>query len=186
MDHQYTKEELDALSKDTLITLLLSMQTELGSLRKEVTSMNEKMSVLLERLDTSNMKAFGRSTEKLEELMDDRLFNEAEAVADADPDGEEPDFDEVMSPELKRTRQKKTAGKRKKDLSAFQADVIYHRVSEEDLRAAFGEKAGNSCLILFTDAFAFSRQPMLLKNTMWRCMPAWIIPCGNAPTDRWI
>ena len=84
MAKQYTKDELNKLSKDVLVELMLSLQ-------EQITDLNEKLCVLLERLDTSNMKEFGRSTEKLKDIVDEDIFNEADAVA-AEDAIQEPDF----------------------------------------------------------------------------------------------
>ena len=132
MAKQYTKDELNKLSKQTLIELMLSLQNQIAE-------MDEKLSVLLERLDTSNMKEYGRSTEKLKDIVGEDIFNEADAIAE-DDQIQEPDFEEVMKPALKKSRQVKQKGKREKDLEGFEVEVITHDVSEEELRATFGEK----------------------------------------------
>lgn len=132
MPVQYTQEQLKKMDRDTLITLFLGLQEQLREL-------NENMSVLLERLDTSNMKEFGRSTEKLKDIVGDSIFNEADAIAAEDP-APEPDYEEVMKPSLKKTRQVKKKGKREDDLEGFEVQVISHKVSEEELRATFGDK----------------------------------------------
>ena len=132
MSEQYTKEQLKKMDQDTLITLFLGLQDQIREL-------NENISVLLERLDTSNMKEFGRSTEKLKDIVGDNIFNEADAIAAEDPVSE-PDYEEVMNPSLKKTRQVKKKGKRQDDLEGFEVQVISHTVSEEDLRATFGDK----------------------------------------------
>lgn len=132
MAKQYTKDELNRLSKTTLVELMLALQ-------EQISELNEKVSVLLERLDTSNMKEFGRSTEKLTDIIGEDVFNEADAIAEED-DIPEPDFEEVMKPALKKNRQVKQKGKREKDLEGFEVEVITHEVPEEELRAAFGEK----------------------------------------------
>ena len=103
MAEQYTRDELNKLSRQALIELLLSLQSRIAE-------MDEKLSVLLERLDTSNMKEYGRSTEKLKDIVGEDIFNEADAVAE-DDQIQEPDFEEVMKPSLKKNRQVKQKGK---------------------------------------------------------------------------
>lgn len=132
MSKIYTKDQLQKLDKDTVIQLFLALQEQIGEL-------NEKLSVLLERLDTSNMKEYGRSTEKISEIIGDDIFNEADAIAKEDPI-DEPDYEEVMKPALKKQRQVKEKGKRARDLEDFEIEVISHTVSEEELRATFGDK----------------------------------------------
>lgn len=103
MAEQYTRDELNKLSRQALIELLLSLQSRIAE-------MDEKLSVLLERLDTSNMKEYGRSTEKLKDIVGEDIFNEADAVAE-DDQIQEPDFEEVMKPSLKKEPSGKAEGK---------------------------------------------------------------------------
>ena len=111
MAEQYTRDELNKLSRQALIELLLSLQSRIAE-------MDEKLSVLLERLDTSNMKEYGRSTEKLKDIVGEDIFNEADAVAE-DNQIQEPDFEEVMKPSLKKNRQVKQKGKRERTSKAL-------------------------------------------------------------------
>ena len=113
-----TKEQLNELSKDELVSMFLDMQKDMAVLK-------EKMAVL-----SANM--FGRRTEKLSSVNPDQVtfFNEAEAVADG-TDCEETE-------EITITR-KKTRGKRKTDLSKLPKVEISHELSEEELKAVFGE-----------------------------------------------
>lgn len=132
MSKQYTKEELNNLSKKTLIELFLALQDQISDL-------DEKINILLERLDTSNMKEFGRSTEKLKDIVGEDIFNEADAVAEDDAI-QEPDYEEVMKPALKKRRQVKKKGKREKDLEGFEVEIIVHEVPDEELQSIFGDK----------------------------------------------
>ena len=81
---EYSKEQLNQLNKDELIQLVLSRQTEM-------LQMDRNIQLILEQLADSKRHRFGRSTEKLE--MDQQIsfqeidgtivfFNEAEAIVD--------------------------------------------------------------------------------------------------------
>ena len=73
---KYTEEQLNACSKEMLITLLLSMQDQMVQL-------NQNFEKLMEQLAAANNQRYGRSSEKLSVIdgqlsMDDLIFNEAE------------------------------------------------------------------------------------------------------------
>ena len=57
MAEKYTLKELNTLSKEDLITLVLSMQGQLDQL-------NENMEKLIEEIHLFNQQRFGRKTEK--------------------------------------------------------------------------------------------------------------------------
>jgi len=61
MAEKYTLKELNTLSKEDLITLVLSMQGQLDQL-------NENMEKLIEEVRIANQQRFGRKTEKLSVL----------------------------------------------------------------------------------------------------------------------
>ena len=134
MQTGFTKEQLERLDKDLLIQLLLSQQQQL----KE---MDEKLQKILEQLADNNRRRFGRSTERMDipgqmtfynangELI--YLLNDAEAIADQDPEAEPED-----APARKRPGKRK--GKREEDLRGLPVIPIEHTLSDEELRSAFG------------------------------------------------
>ena len=76
---KYSAEELNALSKEELLALLLQTQ--------------EQNAFFMEQIATMQAQKFGRKTERLECMGQDCLFNEAEAEAENDTD--EPDAEEI-------------------------------------------------------------------------------------------
>ena len=134
MQTGFTKEQLERLDKDLLIQLLLSQQQQL----KE---MDEKLQKILEQLADNNRRRFGRSTERMDipgqmtfynangELI--YLLNDAEAIADQEPEAEPED-----APARKRPGKRK--GKREEDLRGLPVIPIEHALSDEELRSAFG------------------------------------------------
>lgn len=128
MAEKYTLKELNTLSKEDLITLVLSMQGQLDQL-------NENMEKLIEEVRIANQQRFGRKTEKLSVLEGQlSIFNEIEKLSESEVP--EPEFQEVL-PEKPKSRKK--AGKRNADLSGFPQEEIRHSVSKEQLDAIFGE-----------------------------------------------
>lgn len=115
MDEKLTAEQLNALPRETLVTLFLSMQDQMIQL-------NAKLDNLMEQIAVANNYRFGRHTEKLSQIdgqgyigNDGQIyFNEAEAINDTCPDPEEPT---VESATRKRTPRPK--GKKEQDLSQF-------------------------------------------------------------------
>ena len=104
----YTREELNSLDKDTLITVFLSLQDQLQDL-------NKSMERLIEQVAAANNQRFGRSSEKLNTIdgqlsFDFAEFNEAEALAAENEASAEPSFEEIV------VRRRRTPGKRAEDL----------------------------------------------------------------------
>lgn len=64
MEKKYTADELNNCSKETLITILLSMQDQAERL-------NQNMERLIEQIAVSNQEKFGRKSEKLEVMKGD-------------------------------------------------------------------------------------------------------------------
>lgn len=125
---KYTEEQLNACSKEMLITLLLSMQ---------VVQLNQNFEKLMEQLAAANNQRYGRSSEKLSVIdgqlsMDDLIFNEAEALTDTTY-VIEPTEDQILSKKPIRP-----AGKREADLKGLPVEVISHVMTEEQLTATFG------------------------------------------------
>ena len=128
---RFTREQLNTLDKDILITLLLGMQEKLDQQTAAIEKLTEQIALM-------NTRTFGRKSEKLR-MDEDQLslfaeiFNEAEALSDGQQ-MIEPSVDTVIVPEHKRRRRK---GKLDEDLACFETKVIEHTLAEEDLAAHF-------------------------------------------------
>ena len=140
MAMKFTEEQLNTIDKSLLITMFLGLQDQVEALTKEVSSLDQKMQLMLEQLVLSNQERFGRSSEKMDDHtqicfmeVDGEIvfFNEAEAVCDLD--ASEPEDLEVP-----KTRGKKQEGKKDKYLSSLTHNQILHYLSEEELIAEFG------------------------------------------------
>lgn len=140
MAMKFTEEQLNTIDKSLLITIFLGLQDQVEALTKEVSSLDQKMQLMLEQLVLSKQGRFGRSSEKMDDHtqicfmeVDGEIvfFNEAEAVCDLD--ASEPEDLEVP-----KTRGKKQEGKKDKDLSSLTHNQILHYLSEEELIAEFG------------------------------------------------
>lgn len=129
MSQKHTLNELNTLSRDELITIILTMQGQLDTL-------NENIEKLIEQIRIANQYRFGRSTETMKSI-DGQLsfFDEADTLRDEAAG--EPEEDQVIPP---RPRKKKTKGQREMDLKAFPEEIIpAHTVSEETLDAFYGK-----------------------------------------------
>ena len=87
---QYTPEELNQLSKEEIVSLLMQSQNEAARFK--------------ERLEELQMHLFGRSTERLECLGQLSAFNEAEIVCDEEE--KEPEIEDAVVARSKRPRGK--------------------------------------------------------------------------------
>ena len=127
MGQKHTLDELNKLSRDELITIILTMQGQLDTL-------NENIEKLIEQVRLANSYRFGRHSEKLSFIKGQMsFFDEAEAAYDASM--EEPDIDEVVP-----AKKKKAKGQRELDLKDFPVDVLpAYSISEEQLNAFFGK-----------------------------------------------
>ena len=130
---KFTRQQLNNLDKDMLITLLLSMQEQL----MQQTSAIEK---LTEQIALMNTRAFAKKSEKL--LTDDsqlnffsEIFNEAESLV-SEQTGVEPDADTVIVPAHKRRKRK---GKLDEDLSDLPVKVVEHTLPDKELNERFPE-----------------------------------------------
>lgn len=128
-----TREQLNTLDKDILITLLLDMQEKLERQTAAIEKLTEQIALM-------NTRTFGRKSEKLH--MDENqlsffagIFNEAEALADGQQ-VIEPSAETVIVTGHKRRRRK---GKLDEDLASFESKVIEHTLPEEELAAHFPE-----------------------------------------------
>jgi transposase len=127
MGKQYTLEELNNSSKETVIAIVLSMQDQLERLNKNV-------EYLIEQIGVMNNKQYSRSSEKLA-VIDGQLnylFNEAEALVE-NKYVVEPAEEEVIM-----VTRRKQAGKRDIDLKDLPIEKITHKMSDEELVKLFG------------------------------------------------
>ena len=101
---ELTEEELNQLSKETLIKMIYALQGNVTELTRTVQNLTEQIMIM-------NQRRFGRKTEAVSELQLalDLGFNEAEYTAD--PDKPEPTLNEA-APKKKRPK-----GKRAEDIS---------------------------------------------------------------------
>ena len=131
-----TREQLNKVDKDVLITMFLSMAQQMEQQTELIKMLKLEVESLSEKLSLSNTRQFAPSTEAGltdgEQLSIYSLgFNEAEALAEeALP--QEPEMEEVTS-----YRRKKKAGKREADLSGYPVEEVTHELSEEELKDLF-------------------------------------------------
>ncbi len=57
---RYTEEQLNTVDKSLLIQMFLNQQEQLQALAAEVTSLNEKMQLMMEQMVLANRNRFGR------------------------------------------------------------------------------------------------------------------------------
>ena len=129
MSQKHTLDKLNSMSRDELITIILTMQGQLDAL-------NENIEKLIEQVRIANQHRFGRSTETLKS-MDGQLsfFDEADAIYDEN--AAEPESDEIIPA---KPRKKKTKGQRDIDLKDFPEEVLPpHAISAEALDAFYGK-----------------------------------------------
>lgn len=129
MAGKHTQGELNNLSREELITIILGMQGRLDAL-------NENIEKLIEQVRLANQHRFGRHTETMESI-DGQLsfFDEADALYN--PLVQEPDVEDVLP---RKAKKKKAKGQREEDLKDFPEDIIpTHTVSREELNAFYGE-----------------------------------------------
>lgn len=133
MKNTFSREQLNSLDKDILVTLLLNLQDQLVQQTTAIEKLTEQISLM-------NVRAFSKSSEK--NLIDDaqinyfaEIFNEAEGFV-SEQIALEPSIDTVIVPEHTRRKRK---GKREEDLSAFPVKIIEHSLPEEQLLEYFPE-----------------------------------------------
>jgi len=133
MKDTFSREQLNSLDKDILVTLLLNLQDQLVQQTAAIEKLTEQISLM-------NVRAFSKSSEK--NLIDDaqinyfaEIFNEAEGFV-SEQIALEPSIDTVIVPEHTRRKRK---GKREEDLSAFPVKIIEHSLPEEQLFEYFPE-----------------------------------------------
>ncbi|MEE0738293.1 MAG: IS66 family transposase [Lachnospiraceae bacterium] len=140
MEEKFSKEQLNNLDKDFLITLLLNMQEQISAQTESNLALRAQIEKLTEQIAIMNTRAFGRKSEKIitndEQLsFFDDCFNEAEAIFSAQLTLE-PEMEQVVIPGHTR---KKRKGKREEDLSGYETIVIEHTLSEDELKDRFPE-----------------------------------------------
>ena len=143
MDKKMTEKDLTEYSKETIISMYISLQEITESLKKtsemqqeQMVTLNKKIDLLIEQVALRNQRLYGRSSEKLP--MEGQLelcFNEAEVTIDASDEIPEPLFEEVYV-----SKRKKAKGKRDADLKDLPVKVIYHEMDTEKLKSIFGDK----------------------------------------------
>ena len=128
-----TREKLNHLEKDMLITLLLGMQEQLAQQTASIEKLTEQILLM-------NARAFGKKSEK--NLLNhsqinffDEIFNEAEGIL-TNQTVMEPDIDTVIVPAHKR---RKRRGKLEEDLEGFPVKLVEHTLSDEELANHFPE-----------------------------------------------
>ena len=144
MDKKYTEAELTKYNKDVIISLFLTMQQLTENLSNtcveqkiQLEQVNQKMDLLLEQLNISKQQRFGRSSEKIDITGQlEMCFDEAE-VTIVDKYVIEPVMEQVCPKPYKRQKYK---GKRDADLKDLPVKIINHELSEEELKAHFGDK----------------------------------------------
>lgn len=136
----FTKDELNNLSKDALIMLLLQQTESMKLLAAQVENLNVQISSLQESLAVLTQNRFGRKTEKTITLDTQLSFdpdtmeiiNEAEKLLE-NGIPEEPGIETVVKAHTRKKRQ----GKRDEDLDGFPVEVIEHRLSPDQLDTEF-------------------------------------------------
>ena len=128
-----TREKLNHLEKDMLITLLLGMQEQLAQQTANIEKLTEQILLM-------STRTFGKKSEK--NLLNhsqlnffDEIFNEAEGIL-TNQTVMEPDIDTVIVPAHKR---RKRRGKLEEDLEGFPVKLVEHTLSDEELANHFPE-----------------------------------------------
>lgn len=94
MSRKHTLDELNNLSREELVTIILTMQGQLDAL-------NENIERLIEQVRIANQHRFGRKTETMQSIEGQlSFFDEADALYDKD--AKEPEADEVLPPRPRR------------------------------------------------------------------------------------
>ena len=136
MEPFFTEEQLNNMSRENLIEIMKTMKEQSAKKDTEIQLLKDKQkelefmnTMLSDRLALARRKQFGSSSEKYAEGYEQMdLFNEAEASAD--PEAEEPCFEEIHPSSYKR---KKRTGKKEEDLSSFEVtETIEYKLAGED------------------------------------------------------
>lgn len=134
MNRTADKEQLNNLDKETLITLVVSMQTQVELLTKQIELLNEQIALMNSRqYSKKSEQNLGQNEQLTMYAMFDSCFNEAEALLEKGIPSE-PEFENVVVAEHRR---KKRKGKRDEDLSKFPVSIVEHYLSEEEANEMF-------------------------------------------------
>lgn len=141
---KFTREQLNSMDKDALVTLLLTYmeasQKTIDAQTEQIRELNLKIDNLIEQIALLTQRNFGRKSEANLFTGDqitiyDMGINEAEAtLAGIIP--REPEMEEVVIKEHKR---KKRKGKRDEDLAGLPVTIVNHVLDEEKLKLLFPE-----------------------------------------------
>ena len=130
---KFTREQLNNLDKDILITLLLGMQDQLARQTIAIEKLTEQIALM-------NTRTFGKKSEKIQ--IDENqlnffteILNEAESLLEGQL-SIEPAIEEVIVGEHKRRKRK---GKLDEDLMYFDSKIIEHTLTEAELSEHFPE-----------------------------------------------
>jgi len=119
---QRSIEELKALDKDEVISLVLQLQKQNALFAEQIASMQSQR--------------FGRKSERLEILGQASVFNEAEAEAEKESD--EPETAEAETETVTYTRNKKKPGKLDEMLKGLPTREVTHELTNAELTDIFG------------------------------------------------
>ena len=130
---KFTREQLNNLDKDFLITMMLKMQDQISKQTVAIQNLTEQIAIM-------NTKTFGKKSEKFQIDADQlnfftEIFNEAESLIDGQL-SIEPSMDEVIVPAHKRRKRK---GKIDEDLMDLDTKIIEHTLTDEELSGYFPE-----------------------------------------------
>ena len=126
MSDKYAADELNNLSREQMMNIIISLQDQ-------VTQMNLNMEHLIEQIRLADQYRFGRHTERLDEIAGQmNLFNEVETYAD---NSDEPSGEEVIIT----ARKKKKKGQRDDDFKDLPREAHDHRLTDEQLDEFFGK-----------------------------------------------
>ena len=135
MADRLTTEQLNALPKEELVSMMMSMQDRMDTL-------SSRLNYLTEQIAISNSRQFGRKTEQLDQIIGqgafdaegNLYFNESEALNDARTSDIEPAITEVVRSRTSRPKGKKEADLR--DIPVIKLPTI--EVPAETLVREFG------------------------------------------------
>lgn len=139
MDMKLTAEQLNNVSKDKMISLLLQLQTGLEQEQKQNQELTKKVNALQESIAVMAQARFGRKTEKAAAIPGQyvidfenmAIINEAELLAEAQP-AEEPQAEKVF-----RKRPKHYQKKKDKLANVPVEDVPAEEIPEPELKQMF-------------------------------------------------
>ena len=136
MCRKFTPEELNTMDIRQKDDVIFQMQDRLDKLEQDYER-------LVEQIRIANAQKFGRSREKLNDLVGQlSFFNEAEACCDEN--AAEPAIDDVIDESLRKPRKPEQKGQREEDLKDFPQECHTHDVSKEKLDSTFGEGSWKS------------------------------------------